>query len=99
MEVRKEPQMDILMCIFWMLFSGVKKSIAVKGLLMCPLYLTLLEEIVAVIIKEGPRKQNWLVDSSSGSTLPHFKAPKDGWDGRSWEYLVGKTIGNIIPEE
>ena len=98
-EVRKEPQMDILMCIFWMLFSGVKKSIAVKGLFMCPLYLTLLEEIVAVIIKEGPRKQNWLVDSSSGSTWPHFKAPKDGWDGRSWEYLVGKTIGNIIPEE
>lgn len=66
MAVRKEPRIDILMCIFWMLFSGVKKSIAVKGLLMCPLYLALLEEIVAVIIKEGPRKQNCLVDSSQG---------------------------------
>lgn len=97
--VRKEPQIDILMCIFWMLFFGVKKSIAVKGLLMCPLYLTLLEEIVAVIIKEGPQKENCLVDSSSRSTLPHFKAPKDGWDRRFWEYLVGETIGNVIPEE
>ena len=99
MAVRKEPQIDILMCIFWRLFSGVKKSIAVKGLLMCPLYLSLLEEIVSVIIKESPQKESCLVDSSSGSILPHFKTPKDGWDRRFWEYLVGKTIGNIIPEE
>ena len=79
--------------------SGVKKSIAVKGLLMCPLYLSLLEEIVSVIIKESPQKESCLVDSSSGSILPHFKTPKDGWDRKFWEYLVGKTIGNIIPEE
>lgn len=98
MAVRKEPQIDLLMCIFWRLFSGFKKSIAVKGL-MCPLYLSVLEEIVAVIIKEGPRKESFLVDPSSGSTLPHFETPKDVWDRRFWEYLVGKTIGNIIPEE
>lgn len=79
--------------------SGVKKSIAVKGLLMCPLYLSLLEEIVSVIIKESPQKESCLADSSSGSILPHFKTPKDGWDRKFWEYLVGKTIGNIIPEE